>query len=175
MGIFDFLKGKAKKEGMPALNASGSYAVTIPEESFVGATVTIDGKPHVCLFNIAILEVAPKDPFRWYLSLVLRYDNTVGHDMPDKEQTVKMQGFIDDLCEKLAIDQDHPNAIFLGNVTGDGHTQAMWYVNNPGIANTYLQALIASGRYPFHFEFVMEPDPDWEEAHYWLDPLKKQN
>ena len=41
------------------------------------------------------------------------------------------------------------------------------------MASDFLQSLIKSGNYPFHFEFVMEADPDWKEAHYWLDPLKQ--
>ena len=169
MGIFDFFKGKGKQ---PELMASGSYDVSIPEERFVCADVRIDGKPHVCVLNEALMEVYPKEPFRWYLSLIMCFENTVGEDMPDKEDTVKMQDFIDYLCERLAADSKHPNALFLGRITGNGETQAMWYVNNPGLANAFLQSLIKSGRYPFHFEFVMEEDPDWAEAHYWLDPLK---
>ena len=117
--------------------------------------------------------LSPKEPFRWYLSLIMKFENTVGDDMPDKEDTVKMQDFIEYLCEHLAADRNHPNAIFLGRVTGNGETQAMWYVNNPGLANAFPQSLIKSGKYPFHFEFVMEADADWDEAHYWLDPLKQ--
>ena len=171
MGIFDFFKGKGKDN--PNVKTSGSYVVTIPEERFVAANVHINGKPYVCVLNEAIMELTPKEPFRWYLSLILSFENTFGEDMPDRENTVKMQDFTDYLCEQLAADKNHPNAVFLGRVTGNGETQAMWYVNNPEKANTFLQSLISSEKYPFQFEFVMEPDPDWNEAHYWLDPLKK--
>ncbi len=91
--------------------------------------------------------------------------------MPDHEDTVKMQDFVDYLCKHLAADKDHPNAIFLRRVTGNGETQAMWYVNNPEEANDFLQSVISSKNYTFQFDFVMEPE--WKEAHYWLDPLKK--
>ena len=173
MGIFDFFKGKGKKERESKVMASGRYDVYIPEERLVAANVSLEEKPYVCVFNEAILELTPKEPFRWYLSLILSFENTVGDAMPDKEDTVKMQDFTDYLCEYLAIDKNHPNAVFLGRVTGNGYTQAMWYVNNPEKANGFLQSLIKSGNYPFHFEFVMEADPDWKEAHYWLDPLKQ--
>ncbi|MDE6696078.1 MAG: DUF695 domain-containing protein, partial [Muribaculaceae bacterium] len=126
MGIFDFFKGKEKQ---PKLKASGSYEVSIPEERFVCADVRIDGKPHVCVLNEALMEVSPKDPFRWYLSLIMRFENCVGDDMPDKEDIVKMQDFIEYLCKHLAGDDNHPNALFLGRVTGNCETQAMWYVN----------------------------------------------
>lgn len=170
MGVFDFFK---RKRNQPELRASGSYEVSIPEERFVCGDVQLAGKPHVCVLNEAIMELIPKEPFRWYLSLIMRFENTVGDDMPDNEDTVKMQDFIDYLCGHLSADKDHPNAVFLGRVTGNGKTHAMWYVNNPGLANAFLQSVIETGRYPFHFEFVMEPDPDWDEAHFWLDPLKK--
>ena len=170
---FSFFKGRGKNENKPKVKASGSYEVNIPEERFVAADVRLDGKPYVCVFNEAILELTPKEPFRWYLSLIMRFENTVGDDMPDKDDTVKMQDFTECLCERLAIDKNHPNAVFLGRVTGNGETQAMWYVNNPEKANDFLQSLIKSGNYPFQFEFVMEADPDWKEAHYWLDPSSK--
>lgn len=171
MGIFNFFKGKGKNDSK--VKTSGSYAVMIPEERFVGADVHINGKPYVCVLNEAIMELTPKEPFRWYLSLIMSFENTLGEDMPDRENTVKMQDFTDYLCDQLAADKNHPNAVFLGRVTGNGETQAMWYVNNPEKANTFLQSLISSEKYPFQFEFVMEPDPDWNEAHYWLDPLKQ--
>lgn len=65
MGIFDFFKSKKQ----PELMSSGSYEVFIPEERFVCADVRIDGKPHVCVLNEALMEVSPKEPFRWYLSI----------------------------------------------------------------------------------------------------------
>ncbi len=173
MGIFDFFKGKVKKGEEPKVKAFGHCEVHIPEERLVAANVRLDGKPYVCVFNEAIMELSPKEPFRWYLSLILDYVNTVGDDMPDKEDTIKMQDFSDFLCKNLSVDEDHPNALFLGRVTGDGQTQIMWYVNNPEEANDFLQSVISSKNYPFQFDFVMEPDPDWKEAHYWLDPLKK--
>ncbi len=173
MGIFDFFKGTGKKVETPKVKASGHFEVQIPEERLVAANIQLDGKPYVCVFNEAIMELTPKEPFRWYISLILQFDKTVGDDMPDHEDTVKMQDFVDYLCKHLAADKDHPNAIFLGRVTGNGETQAMWYVNNPEEANDFLQSVISSKNYPFQFDFVMEPDPEWKEAHYWLDPLKK--
>ena len=172
MGIFDFFSKKRKQEFEPQVRASGSYDVTIPEEKYVVANVQLDGKPYVCVLNDAITALTPKDPFQWYLSLVIHFENHVGDDMPDKEDTVKMQDFSDFLCSRLTDDKNHPNALLLGRITGDGKTQIMWYVNNPEKANSFLQALISSKNYPFQFDFVMQPDPDWKEAHYWLDPLK---
>lgn len=172
MGIFDFFKGKGEKENQPQVKPHGHFEVSIPEERLVAADVRLDGKPYVCVLNEAIMDLFPKEPFRWYLSLIMSYGHTVGDDMPDKEDTVKMQDFTDYLCGHLVADKNHPNAVFLGRVTGNGETQAMWYVNNPEEANDFLQSLIKSGNYPFQFDFVMEPDPEWSEARYWLAPLK---
>ena len=168
MGIFDIFKGKsgAKKD-----TKEKAYDVHIPEERLIGAVTEISDKPYVCVFNGALLEVSPKTPFRWYLSLIIRYDDVDASDMPNSDDTSKMEDFIDYLCDKLNLDKLHPNALFLGRVTGDSKTQAMWYVYNPEIANEFLQGIISSGNYPLHFEFVMEQDPEWEQAHFWLDPL----
>lgn len=173
MSIIRFLKGEKKIEGETEMKVSGSYEVTIPKERLVAADIRLNGKPYVCVLNESLTELSPKEPFRWYLSLILQYEKVVGDNMPDKEDTVKMQDFSDDLCKALTANKEHPNALFLGRVTGDGETQLMWYVNNPEKANDFLQSLILSGNYPFQFDFVIEPDPDWNEAHYWLDPLKQ--
>lgn len=117
MGIFDFFKGK---KNQPELMVSGSCEVYIPEERLVGADVQLDGKPYVCVLNEAIMDLTPKEPFRWYLSLIICFGHTVGDDMPDNDDTVRMQDFSDYLSKELASDKDHPNAIFLGRVTGNG-------------------------------------------------------
>lgn len=117
------------------------------------------------------MEIEPKIVFGWFLSIIVEYDKTVGYDMPDKEDTVKMQDFFDRLSSALAIDPEHPNAVFMGRVTGDGHSQFMWYVNNPELADNYLQNLIKSKEYPLQFNYEMALDKEWKEAHFWLDPL----
>lgn len=150
------------------------FNVIIPDERYVTATYEDDGKPYVCVFNEGIMALTSKGAFPWYLSLIIDYDNLEGERMPDNKSTVIMQDFCDMLTERLAIDKQHPNALFLGRRTGDGFTQMMWYVNNPELANKYLQTLIDSKTYPFNFEFQMSQDSDWEEAHYWLDPMTKE-
>ncbi len=91
--------------------------------------------------------------------------------MPSQENVVKMEDFSDELSKKLAIDSDHPNAFLLGRITGEAHTQMMWYVNNPELVHKYLQNLIESTKYPFEFDYQMSFDGEWKEAHYWLDPF----
>lgn len=151
---------------------TGEIEVHLPKEELVATRLSLEGKPHVGVFNSGIMQLEPKEAFSWYLSLIIDYAKTVGEEMPLNDDTVKMQDFSDLLSEKLAIDSIHPNALFLGRVTGEGQTQIMWYVNNPELAHEYLQGLIDSGDYPFEFEYQMTHDKDWKEAHFWLDPLK---
>lgn len=146
------------------------FKVLLPgEPRYTVANFVIESKHYVGVFNTSIMELSPKEVFGWYLSLIVSFDN-IG-SMSDKEATIKMQDFSDKLTENLAADPDHPNALFLGRVTGDGHTQMMWYVNNPEQAHNYLQRLIDSRKYPFEFDYEMSLDKEWKEAHYWLDPI----
>ena len=159
----------------PRVMAKGHYNnVIIPEEKFASAELTFDGKPHIGVFNYTILDVKPKIVFRWFLSLVMAYKDTVGDMMPTNDDVVKMQDFCDLLDKNLKHAEDHQNAVFLGRLTGNGQTQVMWYVNNPELANSYLQNLISSEKYPFDFNFEMYEDENWNEAKYWLKPLRKK-
>ena len=151
------------------------FQVTLPGEMrFSTVKFEMDGMPHVGVFNMAILELEPKEVFRWFLSLQVKFDETVGDDMPTNTDVVKMQDFSDLLTDKLAGNPSHPNALFLGRVTGLGETMMMWYVNNPEIAHKYLQGVIDSEEYPFHFKYEMVADPKWENAYYWLNPILKK-
>lgn len=176
MGFSDLFKKRKNKDGNnnAGLNNAGVFKVNIPEERIISAKLTMQDKPYVGLFNEALLELTPQYVFGWFLSLVIQFNSTAENGMPNNEDTVKMQDFCDLLSEKLSIDRNHPNAVLLGKVTGNGQTQIMWYVNNPELANGYLQGLIASEEHPFHFDFEMNFDKDWEEAHFWLDPLVKK-
>lgn len=167
MSFFNFREKKPQK-------GADNVEVYIPKcDTFTSAVMVLDGKPLVGVFNANILQLSPKIVFGWYLSLAIGYDTTVGDDMPPSDVVQKMQDFSDLLNEKLADDPSHPNAIFLGRVTGNGHTEIMWYVNNPEKANLYLQSLIESHDYPFDFDYQMSYDPEWGNADFWLKPLQK--
>lgn len=146
----------------------------LPEERLVAVDMTIDGKPHVAVLNSGLIGFEHKDVFGWYLSIIIEYDKTIGQQMPDKEDTLKMQTFSETLSEELSGDPTHPNVLFLGRVTGCGYTEIMWYVNNPDAADKYLKRLISSKKYPLEFDYEMTPDPEWHEATYWLHPETDQ-
>lgn len=170
MGFFDLLRGK--KSAGP-LRSSGEFTVKLPEESFTAAEMMLEGKPYIAVLNTGITGLEPKEVFGWYLSLIVVFEETAGSEMPAGDATTAMQDFCDRLSAGLTVDSSHPNALFLGRVTGGGATQMMWYVNNPGLADDYLRRLIDSGDYPFQFSYEMSFDGEWKEAHFWLDSLKK--
>ena len=150
------------------------FKVTLPsgEPTYTLTEFDYEGEKHIGIFVPSIMELSPKEAFGWFLTLIVRFNET--DEMPNNDDTVKMQDFSDMLDDSLAIDRSHPNALFLGRVTGKGQTQMMWYVNNPKLAHKYLQELIESDKYPFHFKYEIEKDPEWKEAHFWLDPLSEQ-
>ena len=145
--------------------------IILPQERFTGVDMRIDGKPFVGVLNEGLLVFGYKDVFGWYLSLIIDYEKTVENGMPDRNDTYRMQTFSDELTKGLSGDPDHPNALFLGRVTGDGYTQIMWYINNPDTADKYLKGLIDSNNYPLDFGYEMTSDLQWDEAAYWLHPL----
>lgn len=169
MGLFGLFKNKDHDKDYPAPSET-RYSVSIPEETYICAELELKGKSYIGVFNGAIMAIEPKEVFGWYLSIIVPYDG-IKDDMPSKEDTERMQIFCDSLSSGLAINPEHPNAVFMGRITGDAHSQFMWYVNNPELADKYLRNLIESKEYPLEFEYEMSLDKDWKEAHLWLDPL----
>lgn len=151
-----------------------SVKIILPRERLAAVDMRIDGKPFVGVINEGLLDFSHKDVFGWYLSLIIDYEKTVGEGMPDQDDTRVMQTFSDALTRDLSGNPDHPNVLFLGRFTGDGHTQLIWYVNNPETADKYLKGLIESNNYPFDFEYEMTSDPEWSEADYWLNSFRSR-
>ena len=149
----------------------GNVRILLPQERLSAVDMQIDEKPFVGVLNEGLSDFGYKEVFGWYLSLIIDYERTVGDGMPDRDDTSRMQTFSDALTKGLSEEPDHPNALFLGRVTGDGYTHIMWYVNNPDTADKYLKELIDSKSYPFDFDYEMTPDPEWSEAAYWLLPF----
>lgn len=166
--------GSELSYGQDLRKTDKKYDVHIPEESYIGVEISDNGLPMTGIFNENILSLEPKSIFGWFLSLVMVFDKKSNWDLPNNEDVIRMQDFCEVLDKNLKKSPRHPNAVFLGRITGGGQTQIMWYVNNPELANEYLQKLIASNKYPFDFNFQMFQDKEWEEAHYWLESIKQE-
>lgn len=151
--------------------SNDSVRLILPDERLVAVDMRIDDRPYVGVLNSGLQGFDHKDVFGWLLSITIDYDNTIGQGMPDKDDTLKMQNFSDALSTGLAGDQNHPNVLLLGRITGDGYTEIMWYVNNPDEADSYLKTLIDTKAYTLDFSYEITSDPTWEEAAYWLQAL----
>lgn len=173
MGIFDifgnFKSFKKQDNRNQAAIRTEIYNVHIPEEQFGVADFMENGMPHVACMNCNLLKLEPKEAFRWYLSVAVEIKNPNGYGMPVGNEVVDLQDFCDELDSKIKETTDHPNAAFLGRVTGEGFVHCMWYVNNPDKAHSLLQNIIENQNPTFNFEYEMTQDPDWSQAHYWLD------
>lgn len=170
-GIYIVFNALKKDKCNETNKKSETTCIKVPEIKIYGVNfIDEDEKPYVGLINTALLDVTPHNAFQWLLSLTLFYEYTMGCDMPDNNDIILMQDFLDELDINLVIDEKNPNAVFLARYTGDGSTRTMWYVRDPEIANTYLQNIINEGNYPFQFQFIMSKDEVWQEAHYWIDP-----
>lgn len=143
--------------------------IQIPEEQFGVAEFFHDRMPHVVCMNLSILEVEPKQSFAWYLSLVVPVKEPNESGMPDGDEVIDLQDFCERLDLKIKYSIEHPNAVFLGRITGKGFMQCMWYVNNPETTHSLLQRIIENEDFQFDFEYEIHHDPEWEQAHCWLD------
>lgn len=146
----------------------GEVRLILPDDELVAVDMRIDGKPFVGVINRGLAGFAHKEVFGWCLSVIIDYAVTVGNGMPDKEETEKMQDFSESLSRGLSGNQVHPNALFLGRVTGDGYSEIIWYVNDPDRADKFLKELISTHGYALEFDYEMTYDPAWEEGDYWL-------
>lgn len=168
MGFFDFLK-KDKSIQNDKIISGKEYTVYIPKDSFSVGNVTIKGTPYVFSFNVNILKMEPKPLFRWFLSLAVKIDNPTDEGMPQSDNSENILDFCDYLDKFVKKNLNHPNAVYLGRLTGDGQIQIMWYVYDAELAHKDLQSIINSTEYAFNYE--MRQDVEWKEAQYWIDPL----
>lgn len=159
-------------ESNPNTGNQDQVRIILPEERLAAVDLSIEDIPYVAVLNCGLIGFEHKGAFGWYLSLIIDYDKTEGEGMPDDENVNKMQLFSDCLTSGLSGNPTHPNALFLGRVTGNNYTEIMWYVNNPIIADEYLKRLISSSNHPFEFDYEITPDSQWREAEYWLSPFE---
>lgn len=177
MGLLDIFRKILKKDCTNTIRETQDgkeFQVIFPPEGFSVGDVMIDKKPYVFMLNSNLLLLKHKELFPWYLSFAMKVGNPNTKGMPEGDELTEMQDFCEQIDKIVKADSAHPNAVYIGRITGNGWIQAMWYVNNPDKTNEQLQSIIKSGDYPFDFDFQITKDSDWKEAHYWLDPLSNR-
>lgn len=174
MGLLDFFKKKKTDRNTGELRQTKeAYQITIPKEKLVGAEAKNEEGRFIGTFNIGALDMEHKPIFGWAIALsILPLVETVENEINEKV-FIDMQDYCDHLSEVLKSNPQHPNSIFIGRVTKWPQMDCVWYVNNPELAHTALQNIIASKTNRFAFRYEINQDPDWKGAHRWLDRLVK--
>lgn len=149
--------------------------VHFPEDAYTVATASIDDLPAVAVVNTAMKKFEARDVFGWHLSVIIDYKELAENGMPTNEESDFVLNYFDQIDDSIRGDKQHPNAVFIARITHNGMLHAIWQVNNPELANQYLQKIIDDNSSPRPMEFTMEYDATWKEANIHLDAIEEKD
>lgn len=129
----------------------------------------MDGLPAVAVINSSMLKFKARDVFGWYCSIIIDYDELAENGLPTHNESDIVLNFFDQIDSAIRGDKEHPNAVFIARIVHNGTLHAIWQVNNPDLANQYLQGMINDKSSPRELEFIMEYDATWKESNIYLD------
>ena len=138
------------------------FKVIIPEENYTIVEFKQDNLPAVMVLNSSLIKFEPKEVFSWNLSIILEFNELGDHGMPIKNEVDLIESFEKSLDDNLKGNKEKPNALFLARITWNGTRQLLYRINDPKIANIYLQGLINNKKYPWEFDYRIESDEKWE-------------
>lgn len=148
--------------------------IRFPKDEFMVASTSIDGLPAVVVVNSAMNKFKARDVFGWYLSLIIDYNELSENGMPTPEESQFVMDYFETLDAGIRGDVNRPNAVFIARETHNGKLHAIWQVNNPELANQYLQGIINGESYPREMEFIMEYDATWKESDIYLELARRK-
>ena len=161
--IFGRKKEKALKED--------EVRIVLPEESYALIQYVSEDLPCVAMVNAALADFAHQDIFRWHLSLIIHFEEVIDQGMPSEPERELVDPFCDELERDIAAGG---NALFLVRETWNKTRRLVWMVYDPEIAHQYLQNILEHHQHPRPFDYRIEEDRDWEQAHWYLQTAKKK-
>jgi len=145
------------------------YRVVIPDERFRVVEFQQDCLPGIAVINESLAKFEPKLVFAWHLSVMLQFDDLIENGMPSNAEREIIDPFGDVLGATFRGDNpDKPNALFLARITWNKTREVIYRVYDPKPANQYLANLIEAKTYPRHFDYRIDPDPEWKLAKWHL-------
>lgn len=143
--------------------------IVLPEESFTLIEYKEDDLPCIAAINSALVGFSHKDIFCWHLSVIIDFEDLIDNGMPSEEE----RAIVDPFCDQLDTEiKAGGNALFLVRETWNKTRRLVWMVYDPEIANKHLQYIIEYNKHPRPFDYSMEEDHKWEQAEWYLKPLK---
>lgn len=126
--------------------------------------------PGVAFLNFALRSFEPKVVFGWHCSIMVECDLLADQGMPTRAEQGVLQGFQDRLAPHIAgANPKKPNALYLGRITWNGTRELLYRVWQPEPVHEFLQGLIETENHPRHFDYRLDPDPEWKLAAWHLN------
>ena len=150
--------------------ARETITIEYPEAFYSLFNTSCKGLPAVVVVNGALREFPHRGIFPWHLSVIITPRDFAEHGMPTPEE-VHVLDAVGDEIEAGVIGQR--NALFLARETWNGTRQLLFRVNDPDVANEFLQTLIARSDQRREWQFEMERDPTWSFAEEMFSLFEK--
>lgn len=147
--------------------SSSAIIIDLPKDHFTLFDATRDGLPEIIVVNDALLAFQRMDVFPWHLRVRLDAKELAENGMPTREESqllFEVGDRVDEVVLAGRTNSGAKNALFLARSTWNELRELHYYVQDPEITHTALQALIESGHHKRHWEYQMKQDPQWEEA-----------
>ena len=159
--IFKLIKGKMKE-----------YKVLIPDETYQILNFVQDKLPGVVVVNTGLRNFEPKIVFGWHLSIIIDLEDLIENGMPSKKERDLIYEYGELLNRNIKGDKVKPNGLFLARITWNKTRQLIWRINDPEIANNFLQQIITENSSPRPFDYKMEQDIEWKFTEWYLTEYK---
>ncbi len=145
-------------------NTDTTTVVTLPAPNCLTFEAKRDGKDEIILVNEALLSFVHTSIFPWYLSITLNAKEVVDNGMPSASEN-ELLFAIGDVIEETVLsnltETGAINAQFLSRSTRDGVRELSFYVHDPKIMRTAIEALVVSRPWERAWNYQMAHDPQW--------------
>ena len=138
---------------------------------------------HICGYSDSLIteediknknDVQLKRIFGFFCSVIFQFRNLEGSTWPTQEEVAQMQDYTDKIDQALKGDPSHPNALLVARITENGFYQMIWMLNNPHIANEYLNGIVTENRQERDFEYLIEKDLEWNKIDWLLQDFNSK-
>lgn len=177
MKLLDFLLGRKKTQ--EKANEQEGIKLVLPQEVFsMVSGGDKDGPQILMVINTSLKDrkndVQLKRIFGFFCSVIFQFRNLEGSTWPTQEEVVQMQDYTDKIDQALKGDPSHPNALLVARITENGFYQMIWMLNNPHIANEYLNGIVTENRQERDFEYLIEKDLEWNKIDWLLQDFNSK-
>ena len=145
------------------------FRVIIPEEHYSIIEFIQEDLPGVGVVNSALKTFEPKEVFGWHLSVMIDLEDLIDSGMPSQKEREVIDPFEDELDALLkGANLEKPNAMFLARITWNKTRELIWRVYDAEAANSIVQNIISNNSSPRPFDYRIDPDNEWQLAHWHL-------